>query len=141
MSRRPLAADLWEQALLNGRRIHASNDAAALNWAEQWYGAQGGVFDGPRAAPVPLEIADSSHLSDEAFAALMPQGLHATGDAEPEAKAEPEPEPEPEPEAALEPAKLNKPRRRARQEGGQLKGDDPTTPDVNEAWDGGDDAA
>jgi hypothetical protein len=27
-----------------------------------------------------LEIADSSHLSDEEFAALTPQGYHATGD-------------------------------------------------------------
>jgi hypothetical protein len=27
-----------------------------------------------------LSIADSSHLSDEEFAALTPQGYHATGD-------------------------------------------------------------
>jgi hypothetical protein len=29
--------------------------------------------------PDPMLIADSSHLSDEEFNALMPQGYHATG--------------------------------------------------------------
>lgn len=102
MSRRPLAPDVWEQALINGRRMHSSDSAAALAWAEQWYAAQGCLFDGPAPAPAPLP--------------------------------ELEPEPEAGLEVAAEPVKINKPRRRARQEGGRLKGDDPTTPDVNEAW-------
>lgn len=109
MSRRPLAVDLWEQALLNGRRIHPSDDAAASAWAEQWYGAQGGLFDSPAAAPVP-EPVDLSYLSDEAFEALAPQGEHATGDAEPE------------PAPAPEPVKVHKPRRRGRYDAGH--GDD-----------------
>jgi hypothetical protein len=113
MSRRPLAADLWEQALLNGRRIHPSDDAAALAWAEGWYGAQGGGFDGPAAAVEPAP--------------------------DPDPAPEPAPAPEPEPAAAApEAAKPAKPRKRARVEGGQFKGDDPATPETNEAWEGSD---
>ena len=115
MSRRPLAADLWEQALLNGRRIHPSDDAAALTWAEQWYGAQGGLFDGPAAA----EPAPAPEL-------------------EPAADPAPEPDPEPAAAAAPEAPKPARPRKRARVEGGQFKGDDPATPETNEAWEGGD---
>ncbi len=139
MSRRPLAADLWEQALLNGRRIHPGDDAAALSWAEQWYAAQGGAFDGPTgAAPAP-EPADLSALSDEQFTALAPQGEHATGDFEPAVEAQ-EPDAQ-EPAVAPEPARPGKQRRRARQDAGHFRGDDPATPGVNEAWESGGDAA
>lgn len=66
MSRQPLAPDLWEQALLNGRRINPSNDAEALAWAQRWYEARGGGFRQsvvmplepvPAPEPAPLEPA------------------------------------------------------------------------------------
>lgn len=112
MARRPLAPDVWEQALVNGRRIHPGDDAAALSWSETWYQSQGGRFDGD---------------AEPAVAA------------DPEPVAEPEPAPEPAAEPVAEPPKAAaKPKRRARQSGGQFKGDDPATPEVNEAWEGGD---
>ena len=114
MARRPLAADLWEQALLNGRRIHPSDDAAALSWAEAWYGAQGGGFDGPAPAAAP---------------AAAPEPVAAAASAA---------EVEPVVAAAPKAPRAAKPRRRARVESGQFKGDDPATPEVNEAWEGGD---
>lgn len=110
MSRRPLAPDVWDQALLNGRRIHPSDDAAALRWAEEWYRLQGGLFDGgePAAAePAPAVIEEKA------------------------------PEPKPEAEAPVQ-RTSSKSRRRARQDDGQFKADDPATPAVNEAWEGGD---
>ena len=117
MSRRPLAADLWEQALLNGRRIHPGDDAAALLWAEHWYGAQGGGFEG-----------------------LPPAAAEPAPTVEPELEPAPAVEPQSEPVAAAAPEapKAFKPRKRARVDGGQFKGDDPATAAVNEAWEGGD---
>jgi len=65
-------------------------------------------------------------------------------EAKPEAKPEPKPEPKPEakPEAKPEPkpesepgkGKKGKKGKRARDEEGRYAGDDPETPDVNEAW-------
>jgi hypothetical protein len=46
---------------------------------------------------------------------------------------EPEPQEDPVPAAVAEPPKG---KRRARVGGGHFKGDDPATPDVNEAWEG-----
>jgi len=112
MSRRPLSPDIWEQALLNGRRIHASDDRAAQQWAVQWYEAQGGQFDGDAVeipAPAP----------------------------EPEPAEDPIEEPAEEP-AEEQPRRSSRGKRRTRHDDGQFKGDDPATPDVNEAWDGGD---
>lgn len=111
MSRRPLSPDIWEQALLNGRRIHASDDRAAQQWAVQWYEAQGGRFDGePVVTPAP-EPAPEPEM----------------------AASEPEVEP-----AEEQPRRSSRSKRRSRHDDGQFKGDDPATPDVNEAWDGGD---
>jgi hypothetical protein len=63
----------------------------------------------PRAAGEVVEVATSD--------ALLLQGL---GKAVLAADVEPQPE--------------EKPRRRARTRKGQFQGDDPTTPEVNEAW-------
>lgn len=52
MSRRPLAPDLWEQALINGRRIHPTDDAVALKWSERWYEARGGAFESNKPRPL-----------------------------------------------------------------------------------------
>lgn len=122
MARRPLAPDIWEQALVNGRRIHPGDDAAALSWSEAWYHSQGGRFDGEvePAGDDPLLPVENT-MPDAEFEALVLQSDHAPGPAEVE---------ESKPAA--------KPKRRARQSGGQFKGDDPATPEVNEAWEGGD---
>lgn len=52
MTRRPLAPDLWEQALINGRRIHPTDDAVALQWSERWYEVRGGAFESSEPRPV-----------------------------------------------------------------------------------------
>ena len=51
MSRRPLAPDLWEQALVNGRIVSPGSDQEALEYAEKWYARQGGLFDEVEPAP------------------------------------------------------------------------------------------
>lgn len=119
MSRRPLAPDIWEQALLNGRRIHPSDDQAAQAWSEQWYLKQGGLFDGQ---------------ASTTQAAAAPEPV-----SEPEPAPEPEAEPEVQAQVELEsPKQAVRGKRRARHDSGQYKGDDLSTPEVNEAWDGGD---
>jgi hypothetical protein len=55
--------------------------------------------------------------------------LERTEEPTPEAASEILPEPPTEPAPSIEP-----PRRRARTEAGKFRGDDPATPDVNEAW-------
>lgn len=52
MSRRPSAPEVWEQALINSRRVLPNDPAKALQWAEEWYLKQGQRFIGePEAAP------------------------------------------------------------------------------------------
>lgn len=80
MSRRPLAPDVWEQALINGRRMHSSDTTAALAWAEQWYGAQGGRFAGEVARPDAEPVKNT--LSDAASEALTLASDHGPGPAE-----------------------------------------------------------
>lgn len=139
MSRRPLAPEVWEQALVNGRIVHPSSDKDVLAYAEKWYASQGGLFTG-ESAPVP-EPAENT-MSDEEFEALMLQSDHAPGP-EPEQVTEQaaeqvteqaEERPEAAPEAAP-PADAPQPRRvRARKAKGRFNGDDPATPDRNEAY-------
>jgi hypothetical protein len=63
-----------------------------------------------------------------AYGSDVPQDVLDAAIAAREARdAEPEPAPEPAPA----------PRKRARTPKGQLKADDPTTPEVNEAWEDG----
>jgi hypothetical protein len=115
MSRRPLAPDLWEQALINGRIVSPGSDQEALEYAEKWYARQGGLFDGAEAAPEPVEPAP-----------------------EPVAEPAPEQEPEQEPEQVeeAEPASISglSRRTRARKVKGQFQGDDPATPNRDEAF-------
>jgi hypothetical protein len=54
----PLAADVWEQALVNGRTVHPSDNAAALTWAKDWYAAQGGTFSGGEPAPIEAPVVE-----------------------------------------------------------------------------------
>lgn len=56
MSRIPLSPDIWEQALINGRRAFPSDDSAAGGFAEGWYAEQGGRFqsDQPEAPQAPV---------------------------------------------------------------------------------------
>jgi hypothetical protein len=52
MSRRPSAPEVWEQALVNSRRLFPHDSAKALQWAEEWYLKQGQRFiESPVIAP------------------------------------------------------------------------------------------
>lgn len=73
MTLMPLAADVWEQALVNGRTVNPTDDKAALAWAKDWYAKQGGTFANADGVVVELQ--------QEAPAVA------------PELAAEPEPEP------------------------------------------------
>jgi hypothetical protein len=53
MALTPLAADVWEQALINGRTVHPTSDKLAGEWALEWYLEQGGTFDGELQQPEP----------------------------------------------------------------------------------------
>lgn len=77
MSRRPLSPEVWEQALVNGRRIHPSDSEAATAWSEAWYVEQGGRFSDDL---TPVE----NTMSDEEFKELIAQSDHAPGPFEPE---------------------------------------------------------
>lgn len=54
MTRHPLAPELWEQALMNGRIVHPSDDEAVAQYADEWYRAQGGLF-ASASEPEPVE--------------------------------------------------------------------------------------
>jgi hypothetical protein len=72
----PLAADVWEQALVNGRTVYPSDNAAALNWAKAWYAAQGGTFSGTEptpAAPPVIEEHQPVADADAGAGCEMPQ--------------------------------------------------------------------
>lgn len=64
MTRRPLAPDLWEQALINGRRIHPADDAVALEWSERWYEVRGGAFENSEPRPL-AEVVGFTSLNPE----------------------------------------------------------------------------
>lgn len=119
MSRRPLAPEVWEQALINGRSVSPSDDTAALAFAEQWYLDQGGAFIDEAGA--------------DPFDALIPSEEPAAA-VEPEPVAEPEAEPEP---VAIEPTaeqRSHRRRRAHRTDNGQYIADNPATEEVNEAY-------
>lgn len=122
MSRRPLSPEVWEQALVNGRRIHPSDSEAATAWSERWYRDQGCRFTDD------LEPVKNT-MSDEAFEALMLASDHGPGPFEPEVPAV-----EPPPVAPVPPRPPARGKRRARVEEGRFRGDNPGTPEVNEAW-------
>lgn len=77
MARIALTPELWEQALINGRRVYPSDGAQAVAWAEGWYVQQGGQFSHQDGAPLATP--------------------------EPEPTPAPAPTPEPEPTPAPEP--------------------------------------
>lgn len=112
MSRRPLAPDLWEQALMNGRIVSPGSDQEALEYAEKWYARQGGEFDTPEAAPEPAE-APAEQVTEQVT----------------EQAAEPAQEAEP---ASI--SGIVGRRSRARQAKGRFQGDDPATPERDEAY-------
>lgn len=122
MSRRPLSPEVWEQALVNGRRIHPSDSKAATAWSEHWYREQGGRFNDD------LEPVENT-MTDEEFETLIAASDHGPGPFEPEA-----PFVQPAPVAPVPPKPPTRSRRRAHTDKGHFKSDDPATPAVNEAW-------
>ena len=105
MSRRPLAPDLWEQALINGRIVPSGSDQQALAYAEEWYARQGGAYDAP-----------TEQVTAQATEQVTEQAQEA-------------------PEAAPVVERPTGSRRtRARQGKGQFQGDDLSTGNRNEAY-------
>ena len=110
MSRRPLAPDLWEQALINGRIVHSDSDQKVLAYAEDWYKRQGGVYDvEPPAAPI-------EQVTEQVTEQVAEQVQEA-----------------PVVVPAAEPPTGSR-RSRARQQKGQYQGNDPLTNNRNEAY-------
>jgi glutamate dehydrogenase/leucine dehydrogenase len=106
MSRRPLAPDLWEQALINGRIVHSDSDQKVLAYAEDWYKRQGGAYDvEPPAAPTEQVTEQVAEQVQEA-PVVAPVAEPPTGSR----------------------------RSRARQQKGQYQGNDPLTNNRNEAY-------
>lgn len=124
MPKRPLTPELWEQALVNGRRIHPSDSAKCTEWALKFYKSCGGHFSGEDAEPPKKEIKAAPEKKEE------PSGVKFLFPPVEEKK-----EMDLAPVTKEEEAKPKKRgRRRARNEEGQYKGDNPETPNVNEAW-------
>lgn len=118
MSRRPLAPDLWEQALVNGRIVSPGSDQEALEYAEKWYARQGGLFDGIEATTEPEEAAPAAPEQVTEQVAEQVEEVPAEAPAEVESHSI---------------TGLSR-RARARKAKGQFQGDDPATPDRDEAY-------
>lgn len=131
MTRRPLAPEVWEQALINGRIVHPSDDEAVARYADEWYKAQGGLFD-PASEPEPVEEPQEEPEGEgEAQEPAQEPQEHA-----PEHVTEHVTEQVAEQEPVPVPASISglSHRTRARKEKGRYRGDDPATPDQNEAY-------
>lgn len=83
MSQIALTPELWEQALVNGRRVHPSDGAKAVTWAEDWYGKQGGQFKDQAVQPVkapepePVAIPEIKVEANEAVTATVEESSEA----------------------------------------------------------------
>ena len=127
MTRRPLSPEVWEQALMNGRIVHPSDDEAVAKYADEWYKARGGLFD-PASEPEPAEEPQKEPEGEgEAQEPAQEPQEHAPEQVT-EQVAEQEPAPVPASISGLSH------RTRARKERGRYRGDDPATPDQDEAY-------
>jgi hypothetical protein len=58
MTLQPNAPEVWEQALVDGRRVHPSDTAAAIAYAKERYAGTGYGFTGEPEPEPEVEIDD-----------------------------------------------------------------------------------